>query len=278
MLSIFHAVSQRCSRLTTEHYSSSFSAAIRLLHKDLRAHIYNIYGFVRFADEIVDTFHQYDKAALLQQFRRETYDAIHRGISLNPILHSFQITVRQNAIDHNLIEAFFESMEMDLHHDRHNASTYRKYIYGSAEVVGLMCLYVFCEGNHDIYLRLRPFAQSLGAAFQKVNFLRDLKADHNSLHRIYFPGVDFHNFTPGMKQQIEEEVAADFHHAYKGLLQLPWKARFGVYVAYKYYVSLFKKIRKMHPSQILERRVRIPGFHKTLILVRASVKSQLKLI
>jgi phytoene/squalene synthetase len=278
MIAHFHAVSQCCSRITTERYSSSFSAAIRLLHKDLRAQIYNIYGFVRFADEIVDTFHHCNKAGLLQQFRQDTYEAIECRISLNPILHSFQLTVNQYAIDPDLIDNFFNSMEMDLHYQFHDAGTYNKYIYGSAEVVGLMCLYVFCEGDKDLYNRLKPHAQSLGAAFQKVNFLRDLKADHNSLNRIYFPGLDFHNFTPCMKQQIEEEIAADFHHAYKGLLQLPWKARFGVYVAYKYYVSLFNKIRKMQPSQILEQRVRIPAFYKTLILVRASVKSHLNLI
>lgn len=278
MLSHFHAVSESCSRITTERYSSSFSAAIRLLHKDLRSHVYNIYGFVRFADEIVDTFHHCNKALLLQQFRQAAGEAIEHRISLNPILHSFQLTVNRFAIDRQLIADFFTSMEMDLHCQIHDAGTYRKYIYGSAEVVGLMCLYVFCEGDEDLYNRLKPFARSLGAAFQKVNFLRDIKTDHNSLNRVYFPGMDFHNFTPFMKQQIEEEIAADFQHAYKGLLQLPWKARFGVYVAYKYYVSLFKKIVSMQPSQIMEQRVRIPGFYKTLILVRASVKSQLNLI
>ena len=162
MLHIFHSVSQGCSRLTTEQYSSSFSAAIRLLHKDLRAQIYNIYGFVRLADEIVDTFHQWDKALLLQQFRQETYQAIERGISLNPILHSFQLTVSKYAIDHELIESFFASMEMDLHKQQYDSATYNEYIYGSAEVVGLMCLYVFCEGNRQQYEGLKPFAQSLG--------------------------------------------------------------------------------------------------------------------
>ena len=278
MLSHFHVVSQRCSRFTTEQYSSSFSAAISLLHKDLRAHVYNIYGFVRFADEIVDTFHQYDKAALLQQFKQETYEAIERGISLNPILHSFQMTVRANAIDHGLIEAFFISMQMDLNKQFHDAGTYQKYIYGSAEVVGLMCLCVFCEGNNEKYEHLRPHAQSLGAAFQKVNFLRDLKADHNSLHRVYFPGMDFHNFTPGMKQQIEEEIAADFHHAFKGVLQLPWKARFGVYVAYKYYMSLFNKIRKVMAKRIMEERIRIPNYYKAMILAKAGVRSQFNML
>ena len=278
MIQHFHDLSNHCSRLTTELYSTSFSTAIRLLHKDFRKPIYNIYGMVRFADEIVDSFHGYNKEELLAEFKAETYMALDRGISLNPILNSFQKTANEYGIDRELIKAFFESMTADLNNTRYDLRGYKEYIYGSAEVVGLMCLCVFCEGDSNMYNRLQPYARSLGAAFQKVNFLRDIKADHNSLHRVYFPGMDFHNFTPGMKEQIEEEIAADFHHAFKGVLQLPWKARFGVYVAYKYYVSLFRKIRKMHPSQILEQRVRIPGIHKTLILVRASVKSQLNLI
>ena len=278
MIAIFHKVSQCCSRVTTEEYSTSFSSAIRLLHKDLRNPIYNIYGFVRFADEIVDTFHDYDKPALLQQFKKETYEAILRGISLNPILHSFQLTVNKYAIDHHLIESFFKSMEADLTAQYYDADTYKEYIYGSAEVVGLMCLQVFCEGNKETYRQLKPFAQSLGAAFQKVNFLRDVKADFNGLKRVYFPGVDFMNFTSSMKLEIEKDIAGDFKHAYEGILQLPWKARFGVYVAYKYYLSLFNKIRKVQPSRILVERVRIPNYRKIYILMRAGVKNQLNLI
>lgn len=278
MMSLFHKVSQLCSRITTEEYSTSFASAIKLLHKDLRVPIYNIYGFVRFADEIVDTFHDHDKAALLDEFKQETYEAIRRGISLNPILHSFQITVNQYNIDPSLIEAFFKSMYMDLNKQQYDAARYNEYIYGSAEVVGLMCLYVFCEGDVQLYSKLKPSAQSLGAAFQKVNFLRDVKADYNSLNRTYFPNVDFNNFTGRCKQQIEEDIAADFQHAYEGILQLPWKARFGVYVAYKYYFSLFKKIRKTEPSRILETRIRIPNYRKAMIVVRAGVKNQLNLI
>jgi phytoene/squalene synthetase len=278
MISLFHKVSQLCSQITTEEYSTSFSSAIRLLHKDLRAPIYNIYGFVRFADEIVDTFHEYDKAALLKQFREETYTAIKNKISLNPILHSFQLTVNAYNISLDLVEAFFRSMEMDLYKQQYDDRRYQDYIYGSAEVVGLMCLYVFCEGRIELYETLKPYAQSLGAAFQKVNFLRDVKADYNNLNRTYFPGVDFSNFTSRSKSQIEEDIAADFRHAYEGILQLPWKARFGVYVAYKYYLSLFKKIRKTQPSQILETRIRIPNYRKAMILVRAGVKNQLNLI
>ena len=278
MITLFHKVSQSCSRITTEEYSTSFASAIRLLHKELRKPIYNIYGFVRFTDEIVDTFHDYDKISLLKQFKDETWDAIHRGISLNPILHSFQLTVNRYNIDHSLIEAFFESMEADLSHQHYSSERYREYIYGSAEVVGLMCLQVFCEGNQVLYERLKPFAQSLGAAFQKVNFLRDVKADYNNLNRTYFPGVDFRNFTQRMKMEIESDIESDFRHAYQGVLQLPWKARFGVYVAYKYYLSLFRKIRKVQPSRILEERVRIANYRKAMILVRAGVKNQLRLI
>jgi 15-cis-phytoene synthase len=278
MIFIFHKVSQCCSRITTEAYSSSFSSAIRLLHKDLRHPIYNIYGFVRFADEIVDTFHDYNKAALLQQFKQETFEAIDRGISLNPILHSFQMTVNQYRIDPALVHDFFKSMEMDLNRQWYDTAGYNEYIYGSAEVVGLMCLYIFCEGNAEMYAKLKPYAQSLGAAFQKVNFLRDVKADYNGLNRIYFPGVDFMNFTPRMKQEIEEEIAADFDHALPGILQLPLKARFGVYVAYKYYWSLFNRIRKVAPARIFKERVRIPNYRKAMILMRAGVKNQLNLI
>lgn len=278
MIFLFHKVSQCCSRITTEAYSSSFASAIRLLHKDLRNPIYNIYGFVRFADEIVDTFHDYNKAELLQQFKQETFGAIDRGISLNPILHSFQMTVNQYRIDPALVHDFFKSMEMDLNRQWYDTAGYNEYIYGSAEVVGLMCLYIFCEGNAEMYAKLKPYAQSLGAAFQKVNFLRDVKADFNGLNRIYFPGVDFMNFTPRMKQEIEDEIAADFKYALPGILQLPLKARFGVYVAYKYYWSLFNRIRKVAPARILKERVRIPNYRKAMILMRAGVKNQLNLI
>lgn len=278
MMHLFHQAAHLCSRVTTETYSTSFSSAIRLLHKDLQEHIYNIYGFVRFADEIVDTFHGHDQEALLQQFKNETYNAIDRKLSLNPILHSFQLTVNKYSIDEELIEAFFNSMEMDLYPQQYDEKKYQEYIYGSAEVVGLMCLYIFCEADKTLYKKLKPFARSLGAAFQKVNFLRDVKADYQLLNRTYFPGVDFRNFTAGMKKQVEEDISNDFRHAYEGIMQLPWKARFGVYVAYKYYLSLFRKIKKLHPARIMEQRVRIPGYRKAMILVRAGVKNQLKMI
>ncbi len=278
MIKLFHQVSQECSRITTELYSTSFSSSIRLLHKDLRTPVFNIYGFVRFADEIVDTFHDFDKETLLAEFKEATYKAIDQKISLNPILHSFQLTVNEFKIDRKLIDAFLHSMEMDLGKKQYDKSGYEEYIYGSAEVVGLMCLYVFCNGDQSSYEQLKPYACSLGSAFQKVNFLRDLKADFEGLDRMYFPGCDFSNFTQEDKLKIEEDIQKDFDHAYEGILQLPLKARFGVYVAYKYYLSLFKKIKKLQPQKILDTRVRIPDHGKMFILAKAGIRSQLNLL
>lgn len=278
MISVFNEVSEKCSRAVTEQYSTSFSTAIRLLHKDLRGPIRNIYGFVRFADEIVDTFHRHDKALLLEQFKKETYDAVSRGISLNPILNSFQATVNEYNIDLKLVEAFFHSMELDLQKKTYNEAEYDEYIYGSAEVVGLMCLYVFCEGKKETWEKLKAPARALGAAFQKVNFLRDLEADYSGLSRIYFPGCDLKNFTPDDKKKIEEDISNDFKEAYKGVLQLPVKARFGVYVAYRYYFSLFKKIRKTKAGKVINRRIRIPNYYKALIVLRAGIKNSLRMI
>ena len=278
MMDLFHEVSQDCSRITTEKYSTSFSSAIKLLHKDLRTPICNIYGFVRFADEIVDTFHGFDKALLFEEFKKATYDAIERGISLNPILHSFQMTVNQYGIDHALIDAFLYSMELDLGKHTYDRAGYETYIYGSAEVVGLMCLYIFCEGNQAQYDTLKPAAKSLGSAFQKVNFLRDVKADFEGLDRMYFPDCDFANFTQADKLAIEQDIQKDFDEAYAGILHLPIKARFGVYVAYKYYLSLFKKIQRLEPAHILESRVRIPDYGKAFILAKAGIRSQLNIL
>ncbi len=278
MISLFHELCEHCSKATTEKYSTSFSSAIRLLHANLRAPIFNIYGFVRLADEIVDTFHAYNKEELLAEFKADTYAAIERKISLNPILHSFQKTVNRYNISPELIEAFFQSMEMDLSKTFYNSNGYKEYIYGSAEVVGLMCLYVFCEGDRKIYEELKPAAQSLGAAFQKVNFLRDVKADYQELNRTYFPGVDFTNFTAAMKKEIEADIARDFSNAYEGILRLPNKAKFGVYVAYKYYLSLFKKIKRTAPCHILEQRIRIPSYGKAYIVAKAGVRSQFNIL
>jgi len=278
MMHLFHTVSQECSKLTTEKYSTSFSSAIKLLHPSLRTSIYNIYGLVRFADEIVDTFHDHEKEQLLADFKKQAYLAIDQKISLNPILHSFQLTVNQFDIDKDLIEAFFNSMELDLNKTKYDLYGYQQYIYGSAEVVGLMCLHVFCEGDKKMYEKLKPSAQALGAAFQKVNFLRDLKADYEQLNRTYFPGIDFRNFTPTMKLQIEDDIAADFQKAYDGIVMLPVKARFGVYVAYKYYLSLFKKIKKSQPSLLFENRIRIPNYSKAFIVMRAGLRSQFNIL
>ncbi len=275
MISTFHEVAHQCSRITTKRYSTSFSSAINLLHKDLRGPIYDIYGFVRFADEIVDTFHDHDKEMLLQQFINDTDKALNDGISLNPILHSFQLTVHKYNIDYALIKAFFKSMEFDLNKKAYDENAYAEYIYGSAEVVGLMCLYVFCDGNQQQYETLKPSAQSLGAAFQKVNFLRDVKADYQLLNRVYFPGVDFSRFTSEMKASIEADIAHDFKMAYEGILLLPLKARFGVYLAYKYYLSLFKKIKAVHPQRILEERIRIPNYHKAWVAAKVVIRTQL---
>jgi phytoene/squalene synthetase len=277
MMQLFQEVSRSCSRLTTERYSTSFSSAIKLLHKDLRLPIYQIYGFVRFADEIVDTFHAYDKVNLLAEFKKETYLSIERKISMNPILNSFQEVVNKYKIDHHLIEAFFNSMEADLVKNEYDLAGYQNYIYGSAEVVGLMCLCVFCNGDQDHYQKLKPYAQALGAAFQKVNFLRDVKADSEQLQRVYFPGVDFSRFTPESKKAIENDIAADFKKAHEGILMLPVKSRFGVYVAYKYYLSLFRKIQQAQPNVLLEDRIRIPNLSKAMIVLRAGLRSQLNL-
>ena len=278
MIELFHQSSEQCSAVVTRRYSTSFSSAIRLLHRDLRTPICNIYGFVRLADEIVDTFHQHNKEALLADFKKETYTAIAQGISLNPILHSFQRTVNQYQIDHALIDAFFHSMEMDLSRTAYDERGYQEYIYGSAEVVGLMCLYVFCEGDKSFYAKLESPARALGAAFQKVNFLRDIRADYQGLSRVYFPGCDFSNFTRADKRAIEADILQDFRAAYAGIQQLPLKARFGVYVAYKYYLSLFKKIRGLEPASVLQARIRIPNIQKAYIVLRAGVKNQLRLI
>jgi 15-cis-phytoene synthase len=278
MMQLFHQVSEICSRVTTERYSTSFSSAIRLLHQDMRQPIHNIYGFVRFADEIVDTFHDFDKQQLFLEFKRDTYAAIERGISLNPILHSFQLTVNQYNVDRQLIEAFFYSMELDLSRKVYDVHGYQEYIYGSAEVVGLMCLQVFCEGERALYEKLKAPARSLGSAFQKVNFLRDVKADYEGMDRVYFPGCDFRNFTNEEKRQIEADIEADFKAAYQGIIQLPMKARFGVYVAYKYYLSLFKKIKRLEAQRILEERIRIPNYGKAMIVAKAGLRSQFNIL
>jgi len=277
-LELYNEVTGLSSKTTTLLYSSSFSSAIKLLHEDLRQPIYDIYGFVRFADEIVDTFHEFDKATLLAQFKKDTYLALEQGISLNPILHRFQLTFSKYKIDPALLEAFLVSMEMDLNKQQYDVATYQTYIYGSAEVVGLMCLHIFCEGDMVQFEKLKPSAKHLGAAFQKVNFLRDIKADFEGLDRMYFPNCDFSRFTQADKELIEADIQADFEEALKGIKMLPLKARFGVYVAFKYYYSLFKKIKKTNPEAILKARIRIPTPGKIFIVAKATLRSQLNLL
>lgn len=272
MMSVYHEVCHQCSALVTRGYSTSFSAAIRLLHRDLRQPIHNIYGFVRFADEIVDTFHTHDKAGLLQEFTESTYKAIGQGISLNPILHSFQQVVRQYNIPHHLINAFLQSMALDLHKTDYNTTEeIDHYIYGSAEAVGLMCLCIFCEGDTVLYDKLTYSAQKLGAAFQKVNFLRDIQTDHKDLNRTYFPQFNFYAFDAKAKERIEADIESDFKESLAGIRGLPLKARFGVYTAYRYYYTLFRKIRRMQPQKILEQRVRVPDYQKLYIVFSAGM-------
>ena len=278
MKSLFDQVSIRCSRITTRAYSTSFSLGILCLNKQLRDPIYSIYGFVRFADEIVDTFHDYDKENLLTRFKAETYKAIEEGISLNPILHSFQATVNQYNIDRSSIDLFLRSMEMDLSQKNHDTSSLKDYILGSAEVVGLMCLRVFVNGDNDTYNKLKPFAMSLGSAFQKINFLRDLQADYLHMGRTYFPDLDLTTFDEDKKKEIEESIEHDFDEGLKGIRLLPRTSRFGVYVAYVYYLALFKKIKNTPSEIILEQRVRIRNRHKAGLLAYSFFKHQLNIL
>lgn len=279
MRELFDRVSQRSSKMVTHSYSTSFSLGTLLLDKSIRNHIYSIYGFVRFADEIVDTFHEHDKEFLLRDFKVQTHDAIDRGISLNPILNSFQSTVNQFKIDRDLIDTFLKSMEMDLNRSRgYTQETYDEYILGSAEVVGLMCLKVFCFGDEKMYHALRYEAMKLGAAFQKINFLRDLNADYYELGRIYFPGIEIEAFDDRLKAEIEEDIEQDFSTGYSGILKLPKKARFGVYVAYVYYYALFQKIKATPAEIILNQRIRIPNTNKYGLLLSSYFKHSFNLL
>ena len=278
MKAIFDDVSIRCSRLTTRAYSTSFSLGIFCLSKELRDPIYSIYGFVRFADEIVDSFHDYDKTILLQKFRDETFQSLREKISLNPILNSFQSTVHKFGIETALIEQFLKSMEMDLHQKSYDAPQIQEYILGSAEVVGLMCLRVFCKGDNDLYEQLKPNAMKLGSAFQKVNFLRDVRADYIGMGRNYFPGIDLGNLNDQSKRQIEASIDDDFKEAFRGIKALPRSSRFGVYVAYVYYLALFRKIRNTPSEAVMNRRIRIRNRYKATLLAYSYVKHQLNLM
>jgi phytoene synthase len=266
------------SKKITHNYSTSFTLGIRTLHKKLHDPIYSIYGFVRVADEIVDTFHGHNKSELLAKFKVETYEALENKISTNPVLHAFQHVVHQYNIDFDLIEAFLKSMEMDLYHSTYDDSRYSEYIYGSAEVVGLMCLKVFCNGNNNEYERLKAPAKNLGAAFQKVNFLRDMKSDYAERGRVYFPEVDFNFFCDRTKLKLEQEIEEDFKLAYEGIKQLPVEARFGVYVAYIYYQALLRKIKQVPASTIMDARIRVPNKEKFALLLSSWFRFQFNVI
>jgi len=278
MKKLFDEVSYKCSKITTEAYSTSFSFGILALHKSIRKSIYNIYGFVRFADEIVDSFHDYDKTLLLNKFKDDAFLAIDSKISLNPILNSFQETVNSYRIDLSLINNFLNSMEMDLLKTNYNEKNYNDYIHGSAEVVGLMCLKVFVNGNEQLYNKLKPAAMSLGSAFQKINFLRDANIDYTLLGRSYFPGVQMNKFSQSDKIMIEKDIERDFKDALVGIKMLPVNSRAGVYLSYLYYYHLFKKIKYLSPSRLLAERIRIPNIAKLALMFKAIFKNQLNSI
>jgi 15-cis-phytoene synthase len=277
-MQLFNQVSLKCSKITTTSYSTSFSLGIKLLHKKFHEPIYAVYGFVRFADEIVDTFHEYNKALLLQRFKEDTYKAIEDGISLNPILNSFQWVVNKYQIDRELIDTFLYSMEMDLHQNFHNQKSYEEYILGSAEVVGLMCLQVFCEGDKQMYDSLKHQAMKLGSAFQKINFLRDLQADYEHLGRSYFPGVDMSRFDENVKKEIEADIEKDFAKGLEGIMNLPIGAKLGVYVAYVYYYNLFNKIKNIPATQLMSKRARIPNVKKLGLVFSSYFRLRLNLL
>ena len=277
-LQLYDRVSLRCSRMTTRAYSTSFSLGIRCLHESLRDPIYSIYGFVRFGDEIVDTFHETDKTYLLNKFRQDTFEAIDQKISLNPILHSFQKVVNRYGIERAVIEQFLKSMEMDITMKSHDQASYQEYILGSAEVVGLMCLRVFCDGNDEQYQELKPAAMKLGSAFQKINFLRDLNADFNGMGRVYFPGVDLTNFDHHTKELIEKDITHDFNLGFQGILNLPRKSRFGVYMAYVYYKALLRKIMNTPAQNVIQSRIRIRNRQKIRLLFTSYLRHQFNLI
>lgn len=278
MKQLFDNVSIKTSKMVTNSYSTSFSLGIRFLHKQFQDPIYSIYGFVRFADEIVDSFHDFNKKELLEEFKLETYRAIERGISLNPVLNSFQKVVNDYKIDIKLIETFLRSMEMDLEKKAYDADDYKDYILGSAEVVGLMCLRVFVKADQKMYDDLTPYAMALGSAFQKINFLRDLHADYLGMGRVYFPNVKLTDLDPQTKVSLEKDIEIDFNNGLEGIKLLPKNSRFGVYVAYIYYRKLFNKIKSLHPQHILEERIRIPNSQKMALFASSYVRHSLNLL
>jgi phytoene synthase len=278
MKTLFDNVSANCSKITTKAYSTSFSIGIRFLHKKMHKPIYGIYGFVRLADEIVDSFHDYDKVFLMSKFRQDTVDAINNRISLNPILNSFQETVLKYDIEWELIDTFLKSMEMDLEQKQHTAESYDQYILGSAEVVGLMCLRVFTEGDKELYDNLKPFAMKLGSAFQKINFLRDIQADYLQLGRTYFPEVNFLKFSVHEKEKIQKEIELEFEEALVGIKKLPLSSRRGVYLAFYYYKKLFYQIKKTPAEKVMEQRIRINDAYKVTLMFKSLLRHQLNIL
>ena len=278
MIELYHKTSVRISKLITRAYSTSFSLGILGLEKKYRNPIYNIYGFVRLADEIVDSFHGFEKKTLLKRFWKDTHLALEEGISSNPVLNSFQQTVNFYNLDRSLIDTCLTSMEMDLEERNYKQEDYEKYILGSAEVVGLMCLKIFVDGHQDRYKELTPFAMKLGSAFQKINFLRDISADYNLLGRTYFPNIDFSDFDDNAKRAIEKDIALDFRNGYEGILKLPRGSRFGVYIAYMYYYSLFKKIMRTASGSIFKTRIRIRNIKKYRLFFSSYIRHVLNLL
>ena len=279
MKTIFDDVSYNCSKIVTQTYSTSFALATKMLSPSIRPHIYNIYGFVRFADEIVDTFHDYNKKELFDDFEKAMDNAIANKISLNPILNSFQHTYHKYDIPHHLVEAFLKSMRMDLtKKDYHSFEEYKEYIYGSADVVGLMCLCVFVDGNKEKYEELKESAMALGSAFQKVNFLRDLKADYEQLNRTYFPNTNLTELDEVSKKRIVDEIRADFALGYSGIIKLPEQAKFGVYTAYRYYKKLLQKLQSTPPLEIKNARIRVPNYQKFGLLAHSYLNYKLQLV
>ena len=274
----FDQLSAVCSKATTRLYSTSFSLGINFLGKELRSPIYAIYGFVRLADEIVDSFHQYDKPFLLAKFRNDCFEAIELGISLNPVLNSFQKVVNQYRIGHQLIVQFLKSMEMDLEQQYYNNDKYEEYILGSAQVVGLMCLHVFTDGDAETFEKLKYSAMKLGSAFQKVNFLRDINADFNLLNRCYFPGLQVLSFSNEDKRLIEQHIEDDFKEALTGIRQLPYSSRKGVYLAFVYYKRLFQKIKKIRAEKVLSERVRISNGYKCWLMVDSLIRYKMNVL
>ena len=279
MKEIFDKVSYECSERVTKTYSTSFSMATKLLSKAIRKDIYNIYGFVRFADEIVDSFHSYNKSELFNSFCQDLDKALLNKISLNPILNSFQHTFHKYSIDRDLVDSFMKSMRMDLKKKKYSSvKEYKEYIYGSADVVGLMCLKVFVQGNEEQYEKLKKNAMKLGSAFQKVNFLRDIKADQQNLKRSYFPNTQFNKLSESEKNEIVNEIEDDFRIGLQGIKELPIVAKFGVFIAYRYYNQLLKKLKKTPAREIINQRIRVPNLKKLELLTRSYVKYQLNLL